>query len=278
MLLAKIKKIVPREFREIAMKFYYYVVDIFEILFGLKDTRYPPRSKTIFVGRGDFKKIGERFLKYFVDLCDLKPYHTVLDIGCGIGRIAIPLTNYLDKRGRYEGFDIVKEGIEWCKKNISSKYPNFHFQWADVFNKEYNPKGKFKASNYKFPYLDDTFDVVFLTSVFTHMLAEDLENYFSEIVRVLKKGGKSLITYFLLNDESRSLLNSGRSKVDFKYDYGKFRVMDNKTPELAVAYEESFVLNLYDKHGFKIEGIYYGSWCGRKDFLNYQDIIIATKL
>lgn len=61
-----------------------------------------PRRTFVLVGHGDFKKTGEEFLGYFTN-CGLQPEHNVLDIGCGIGRMAIPLTRFL--KGRYEGFE-----------------------------------------------------------------------------------------------------------------------------------------------------------------------------
>lgn len=75
--------------------------------------RIPPES-LIFVGDGDFIKIGERFCNFLIDLAGLQKSHHVLDAGCGIGRIAIPLTKYLLANGEYWGFDIVKSGINWC--------------------------------------------------------------------------------------------------------------------------------------------------------------------
>ena len=73
--------------------------------------------------------------------------------------------------------------------SIAPKFPNFHFTWADVFNGYYNPKGKSKPHEYKLPYESDSFDLVIAYSVFTHMLRDETENYFSEISRVLKHGG-----------------------------------------------------------------------------------------
>ncbi len=271
------RRVLPRKARIIFLRLCYLLFDIIEVALGLRDKNVPWRSKTLAIGRGDFKEIGQKFLNYFIELGDLRPHHKVLDVGCGLGRMAIPLTTYLDEGGLYEGFDIDKAAIDWCENSISFRHSNFHFRWVDIFNNEYNPKGKFKASEYKFPYEDQFFDFIFLTSVFTHMLPEGLENYLFEIARVLKKGKKCLITYFLLNEESRKLIQSGKSQVDFKYDHGKFWTIDRNLLELAIAYEEVFVFSLYEKYGLKIEGVYYGSWCGRKEFLNYQDIIIASK-
>jgi len=225
-----------------------------------------------------FKKNGEEFFRYYIELCDLKPNEKILDVGCGIGQKTIPLTKYLDETGRYEGFDIIKSEINWCKKSISTRYPNFHFQQADVFNKCYNPKGKYKASEFRFPFEDASFDLVTLGSVFTHMLPEDLENYLSEITRVLKKGGRCLITFFLSNKESLELINAQKSILDFEYEHGKYRTINPSMPEDAVCYDEPFILSLYERCGLEIrEPIHYGSWCGRRDFLSYQDTIIAIK-
>jgi ubiquinone/menaquinone biosynthesis C-methylase UbiE len=229
------------------------------------------------IGGGDYDTVGKEFFQFFLDFCKLKPNERVLDVGCGLGRMAMPMTDYL-RDGSYEGFDIVAESIKWCKENISKKYPNFQFQLSEVYNKQYNPAGRYKASEYKFPYEDASFDFIFLTSVFTHMLPLDMEHYLCEIGRVLKRYSRCLITFFLLNEESLQLFKNGHSGVDFKYDSNEYRVVDAGIPEYCIAYKEQFILNLYDKYNFKIiNPIRYGLWCGRKNFTSYQDIIIAIK-
>lgn len=49
-----------------------------------------------------------------------------------MGRMALPLTQYLDQNGRYEGFDVFKSGIVWSQKNISKNFPNFNFKHVDI--------------------------------------------------------------------------------------------------------------------------------------------------
>jgi len=184
---------------------------------------------------------------------------------------------YLTK-GRYEGFDIVRRGIAWSTKIISAQYPNFRFQLADVYNRWYNPGGAFDAADYKFPFADGSFDFVFLTSVFTHMLPRDFENYLSEVARVMRKGSKALITFFLLNDESRSFVSQGRSRLPFTVQGKGYMTISEAKPESAVAYEEARVAEVLAQNGLEIlHPIRYGSWCGRSKYLSYQDILVVTK-
>ena len=152
------------------------------------------------VGFEEFKTNGEEFFRYYTKLCDLKPYERMLDVGSGIGRKTFLLTDYLNDEGSYEGLDIVEAGIHWCTERITRKYPRFKFQLIDVCNQHYNPTGKYKASEYRFPFADESFDFAMLCSVFTHMLAEDVERYLCEAARVLKTGGRCLASFFLLNE------------------------------------------------------------------------------
>ncbi len=268
---------IPPRIKPTVRRIYHLPEDVLGFLLGRRDPLTPPKGK-IFFGGGPYNEIGEEFLRHFVDLGGLRPNERVLDLGCGIGRMAVPLTRYLDERGSYEGFDIFPKGIAWCQENITPRYPNFRFRAADIHNKEYNPGGKFAASEYELPYDDASFDFVFLTSVFTHLLPDEVDNYLSQIRRVLAPGGRCLASFFLLNEESLGLLRSGSSTIDFKYDFGKYRTKNASIPEAAVAYPEGFIKMLYSEHGLIIaDPIHYGSWPGRKDFLSYQDIVIALR-
>ena len=85
-------------------------------------TRRPPQDLLVSVG-GDLPKLGEDFVAYFKNYAALKPDDNVLEVGCGVGRITIALTNYLSKSGSYAGFDIVKRSIKWCSSAITPRYP-----------------------------------------------------------------------------------------------------------------------------------------------------------
>jgi len=252
-------------------------IDWLSLMLG-KRNELNPSTGILFFGGGDFKKIGEEFRNYFIEFCNLKSNDKVLDIGCGMGRMAVPLTKYLNQEGQYYGFDVFKEGISWCKKKITKKYPNFGFKLVDLFNSEYNPSGKLKSSNFNFPYENNYFDFVCSISLFTHMVPKDLENYISEISRVLNNGGRFFLTFFLLNKESIYFIHRKKSKYNFDTSTVNFSTMNKKIPDYITAYSEDYVRNLITKYGLNItEPIKYGSWCGRKSDLSFQDFIIGIK-
>lgn len=225
----------------------------------------------------EFIVAGKRNLHGFIKYGNLKSNESFLDVGCGSGRMAIPLTQYL-KDGNYEGFDINLNVIKWCKENIESKYPNFHFQFVNVENRHYNKNGILQSEDFKFPYDSESFDFVCLTSVFTHLLPTAVQNYLKEITRVLKKNGRCYITYFLLNENSKNRIHSGLTQMKFVHKFENFYSKFETNPERAIAYEEEFVKKLYQKFHLTIqEPIFYGSWSGIKNAEFGQDIIISHK-
>lgn len=259
-------------------KIYYFPSDLWDTITGKRDKTIPPQG-LIFIGPGDFKKIGEHYLNIFKEHCNLLPNHKVLDVGCGIGRIAIPLTKYLNADGSYEGFDIVKSGIDWCTKNISKTHPNFKFKHIDLKNDLYNLKTEESAKNFKFPYEANSFDLVVLTSVFTHMMPEDVKNYLHEINRVLKSNGKCLVTFFILNNESKTFMKSN-SGFNFEYNFGSYSLMNKDVKEANIAFEENFLTDSIHESNLIIEKTLYGFWSGRpkNEAFDYQDTMVLTKM
>jgi SAM-dependent methyltransferase len=233
-----------------------------------------PPEEMNFVGAGDFLAVGEGIVDTAINHAGLRPSDDVLDIGCGIGRVAVPLTQYLTANARYEGFDIVPSGIEWCREKITSRYPNFRFELFDLRNSHYNPSGSARASDFRFPYRDDSFDFGFLTSVFTHMLPPDVEHYLAEASRVLRLDGRLLATFFVLNDESLAGIAAGRADLVPGNDLGGYRVASTDSPETVVFYDEPFMRDAIGRHGFVVDPpLMYGSWSGRQAG-GYQDAFV----
>lgn len=210
-----------------------------------------------------------------MSLGGLHPDEDVLDVGSGVGRGAIGLTGWL--QGRYEGIDVVRRGIDWCQQAITPRYPNFHFQVADLYNRHYNPVGRYSASEYRFPFDDDSFDFVLLTSVFTHLLPADRDNYISEIARVLRPKGRCLATFFFLDDETRRSIQDGRSSLNFRFNRPGYWTDNERIPEAAVAYEEAEVREALERSGLRITTVRYGVWSGRSDGVGWQDLVVAER-
>ncbi len=252
-------------------------------LLGWDDPLVPP-ARLIFVGGGrrDFRSLGDAWLRTIVRVAEVQPNERILDVGCGIGRMAVAFTGYLSAEGRYDGFDVVPRGIAWCQQAITPRFPNFRFQLAELYNKEYNPTAKLRASEYVFPYADDTFDFVFLTSVFTHMLPADVRRYLGEVRRVLRPGGRCLITWFVLDAEARRRVEAGGAGPlrDFRHRLGDCWVVNPASPEAAVAYEEAMVSALYAEAGLAVrEPLLFGSWSGHARSSNEhgQDVVLARR-
>ncbi|MFD2932547.1 class I SAM-dependent methyltransferase [Spirosoma flavum] len=276
-----VRSLLPPALRKVLKQTYHFaqerLVEPTELILGLRDPLTPPKSK-IFVGDGDFNAIGKEFRQYFIDFCQLKPDHTLLDVGCGIGRMAVPLTTYLSSTGMYEGFDPVKKGIDWCQEHITSHYPNFHFQHINVFNGSYNPTGQDQAINFRFPYDDEHVDVAIVVGVFTHMTINEISTYLGEIKRVLKPGGRCFTSFFLLNDASRQLMSGPTSTFNFQYEFEGRWSFDSQNPNNGSAHDEAELLHLFSEHGLQIDyPIRYGFWSGRQPATSFLDIIVVQK-
>jgi SAM-dependent methyltransferase len=270
-----LKRLVPSPVRRVLRSSQGAILDLVDAARGLD---LPPHRLRGFVGDGDFTAIGEEHLRYFVEYGKLRPDQKVLDVGCGIGRMALPLTRYLSAQGAYYGFDPTAAGVNWCTEHISSRFPNFHFEVADLHNEFYNPLGKYQAENYRFPYEDNSFDFIFLTSVFTHLFSDAMRNYFTEIARVLRPSGRSFITYLLLNPQSIALIKEGKSKLNFVHKLNGCWTAYPDNPEAALAFEEAEIRSLYQAGPIQIEEQLYGQWCGREGgYGSFQDVIIGLK-
>jgi len=241
----------------------------------------PPPDLMKIVGSASadsFVATGQNFFSTFKRHGGLKRSDRVLDVGCGCGRMARPLTRYLET-GSYDGFDVVPELINWCRDNITPRHANFRFAHVDVANSFYFGQGAKRAMQFRFPYEDAAFDFTILASVFTHMLMDDFVHYTGEIVRTLKPGGTALMTFFLLNDASRRMKEAPHSRLKFPYPHGRgILVEDPDRPEGAVAYPEEVVRSILRASGLDVQQILFGSWCGRERAVSGQDIVIARRM
>lgn len=251
-------------------------LDARDVLAGRHDPLVPPRrlglpSQIHGVGVG----IAEHALK---GGAGLQPDERILDVGCGVGRIGAHLTGYLEPQrgGSYDGFDVMPDAIAWCRRRITPRHPEFRFQLAELHNGTYSPVADADAAAFEFPYPGDRFDVVFAASLYTHMFAYQVANYLEQTARVLRPGGRSAASFFLLNEDSEERLREGvqvhtlegGETLDFGADRddghgGRFRTTKPNAPEARIALHEGDVREMHAAAGLEIVEVRAGNWAGR---------------
>jgi SAM-dependent methyltransferase len=252
-------------------------LDVADLVRGRADPLVPPRRLQGTVGDSGFVATGDEVLGLLVAEAGLRPDERVLDVGCGIGRVARALAGHLGPEGSYEGFDVSAPAVAWCARRYGSRHPDFRFTHLDVHNAAYNPGGTGAARDVRFPYGDDEFDVAVATSVFTHLLADEADRYLAETARVLRPGGRLLATFFLLDDAARRGQTEGAGAISFPHEHWPARFAQADVPEAAVAYDEGWVLERLAAHGLRPLGpARRGTWSGRPDAAGFQDVIVAA--
>ena len=97
---------------------------------------------------------------------------TILDFGCGCGRVTRWFHAF---DGELAGSDLSRDAVEWCRANL---------------------RGRFEVNGIAPPlaFEDETFDLVYALSVFTHLTADLQLAWRDEVRRVLRPGGRLLLT------------------------------------------------------------------------------------
>lgn len=266
----------PPRYRFIARKIYYFPIDFYEKISGKRDSLIPPKGD-IFIGSGDFKTQGQHQVNLLKKYGLLKATDNVLDVGSGLGRTALALSSYLTPEAKYEGFDVVKKGIDWCNKKLKPKFPNFNFTYVPLSNQLYNTH-KDSPTLFEFPYKDKTFDKIFLFSVFTHMKIDEIENYLSEIQRVLKKDAICFATFFIYNQNDKLENFPG---LKFPVIRDGYRLLDENLEEANIAIEKKHLLSIVKKYELEQVNFVKGFWSDfsiKNENIDFQDIIILRKL
>ena len=241
----------------------------------------PPRY--LWVGPGDslahFVRWPLEYRAYLTLLCGLRTDSAVLELGCNHGRTALGLLDYLRTPGRYEGLDILPDHVAFARQEIQQRFPNFSFTVADIHNRTYNPAGRLPAENYRFPYPDGSFDVIYAASLFTHLLPPATLNYLCESRRVLRAGGACLFSFFVLDDYPQ---RGPRATAAYRFDHSLetfpgVATVNPQRPEDIVAYATVRIREMAKVAGFRVERVLPGYWSdAHPSSVNEQDLVLLT--
>lgn len=157
-------------------------------------------------------------------------YRSVLDFGCGCGRVARQLIQQHPRPERYIGLDVHPGAIAWANENLSPAAPGFSFLQLDVHDPLVNPDEQ-KPDVLPFPAAEETVTLVDALSIFTHIVERDLPYYLGEIARVLSRDGLANASFFLFEKSDFPALGPQHNAL-----YG-----DASYPKSAVFYDRGWL-------------------------------------
>lgn len=212
---------------------------------------------------------------------------TIVDIGCGTGILAIAAYPFLINNGQYVGIDVVSDNIDFCRSYYQFK--NFSFLYHQVFHSHYAPE---VSDEPRYWDLDpSSTDLALALSVWTHLNELEAGFYLSNLVEVLKPGGRAILSFFLLDNLYYQTLQRRNSELSNYYNTTSNKwvfdqAVDNQADFLcpvwarsagevvAIKYEK--LIKLLKDRKLEVLKYYPGNW-KEQPGLFFQDIIIVRK-
>ncbi len=168
---------------------------------------------------------------------------TVLDFGCGCGRMVRFLINYPTLK-TIHACEVNPDHVNWCRDNLR------------------NVQASRCNALPPLPYRDRMFDFIYGLSVFTHLPEDNATKWLSEMRRVLKPDGILIVTIHGL-----AALNTIKNSAVHQKLFNLDSDVVNKTIEHFQ--EEPFVFYKYDPYTIKIAkaGSEYGNVFIHPDYI-----------
>jgi SAM-dependent methyltransferase len=229
------------------------------------------------IGGGDPETVGRANFDCVKENIALTSSDRVLDFGCGVGRTSAFFADHLTD-GALVGVDIIADVIAFCQRNIAGQFSNSTFFCTDSKNPQYDrastEKGEAATARIgEQQFLEkfqSYFDLVVAFSVFTHFDPKMAERYLAQTRRLLKPGGRALLTWFFdhpNNEPERRLFSDD-----------VFKDHNANSPLLFALFSPVFVQRLGREAGLTVERISFGWWRdgkpSRLKAQHYQDIAI----
>lgn len=139
------------------------------------------------VGGGSFELIGRIELGILV-LAGLRADHTIVDLGCGAGRLAMQVIPMLNGHGHYVGMDVSAAMLDRAQARVQT-----------LGNRTQCRVSWLKLDGTALPLADESVDLMCAFSVFTHIEHEDAFRYLKDARRVVRSGGRFIYSCLTMN-------------------------------------------------------------------------------
>jgi SAM-dependent methyltransferase len=164
----------------------------------------------------------------------------VLDIGCGQGRLPIGILRVIGGLD-YLGIDVDRKSIDWCKRHIERNYPSFKFKHLNLYNERYSRDGVKIDESFSFNVVGRSVDIIYLYSVFSHMIERDMRIYLGEFSRILKENGRIFFSTFV-----------EEHVPNFSVNPGNYRLACSG-PLHIVRYQKDYLFSVIGEYGFSVK-------------------------
>ncbi len=259
--------------------FYEIKTNILKYCDSLTENELPPLEFMNKIGSHDKAHFVNNMKGVFAELYDrfkLNENFSILDIGCGCGRLTYPFAKLI-KNGKYFGIDVWEDGINMLKAKFSNEN-NLNFYTLKANNNYYYEEfDKDILNDFKMPEIKSSeVDLTFAISVFTHLTKNDVTSYLKEINRILKSGGCAYITCFIIDSYFHQYVErTGMHKGVKLSENGCYYAYSKQ--DFFAGYELEYFKKFVESSGLKIVSQDLGSWAEKPGSKNYQDTFILYK-
>jgi SAM-dependent methyltransferase len=256
------------------------VRDIFEAMRTEKINGHPLADV---VGGGDPEVVAGEVVTAIEKYATLNAGESILDVGCGCGRIAAALTQYVDPTSKYIGIDIVPGLIDFARNFITPRYPSFKFLLLNESNLTYEwwrqKEAEIGIAKITEGVPAQSIDLAISVSLFTHLDYPSALEMLISIHQLLKNDGRVFMTVFVLDAGALDGIGAGRTAFSFKHrtPSGKLFAERSDDPTLAVAYDNGLLDELIGSAGFQLERRVRGYWSIGGTGETFQDVLILRR-
>lgn len=172
----------------------HFVRDYRRLVAELAENRPLDEAMALAVGGGDYEAIGAAEADLLIE-AGFGAGHSLIDIGCGSGRLSSHLSKRFGDAITYLGVDVVPELLDYARHRAA---PAYRFELT---------------SGLTVPAADGCADFVAAFSVFTHLRHAETAAYLRDIRRTLRPGGVLVFSFLELPYHARIFVSTSMRKL-----------------------------------------------------------------